>query len=49
MAELNNRKWLASEISDEYCQIILKRLNPNGFVKTNVRRDLSFFDNLADD
>ncbi len=49
MAELNNRKWLASEISDEYCQIILKRLNPNGFVKTNVRRNLSFFDNLADD
>jgi DNA modification methylase len=49
MAVLNNRKWLASEISNEYCEIIIKRLNPNGFEKTTVRRDLSFFDNLADD
>lgn len=38
MADINNRKWLASEISDEYCEIIVQRLNPNGFVKTTARR-----------
>lgn len=38
MADINNRKWLASEISNEYCEIIVQRLNPNGFVKTTVRR-----------
>ena len=27
MAQNNNRKWIMSEISDEYCKIIIERQN----------------------
>jgi DNA modification methylase len=27
MSVINNRKWIASEISDEYCKIIVQRIN----------------------
>ena len=37
MAILNNRNWIGSEISKEYCDIIGQRINPNGFEKTEVR------------
>ena len=29
MAQLNNRKWVGCEISQEYCDIVVKRLNEN--------------------
>ena len=37
MAILNNRNWIGSEISKEYCDIIEQRINPNGFEKTEER------------
>ena len=37
MSILNNRNWIGSEISKEYCDIIGQRINPNGFEKTEVR------------
>jgi DNA modification methylase len=37
MSILNKRNWIGSEISKEYCDIIEKRINPNGFEKTAVR------------
>lgn len=49
MADINNRKWLASEISNEYCEIILKRVYPNGFEKTTVRGFFSFTDDTQKD
>lgn len=37
MSILNNRNWIGSEISKEYCDIIEQRINPNCFEKTLVR------------
>ena len=45
MADRNNRKWVASEISKEYCQIIEQRLNPNNFEKVEAGGLFSFTDN----
>lgn len=36
MSIKNNRKWIASEMSEEYCQIIAERINHNGFEKTKA-------------
>lgn len=47
MADKNNRKWLASEISKEYCEIIIKRIYPNGFEKTTGRGLFSFTDDTT--
>lgn len=40
----NNRKWIASEISNEYCNVIERRLNPNNFEKVEERGIFSFTD-----
>lgn len=45
MADRNNRKWVASEISKEYCQIIEQRLSPNNFEKVEAGGLFSFTDN----
>jgi DNA modification methylase len=34
MSILNNRNWIASEVSDEYCKIIVKRINET---KTQIK------------
>lgn len=44
MSIKNNRKWIASEISEEYCKIIAERINQNSFEKTEVGGLFSFTD-----
>lgn len=38
----NNRQWIASEISEEYCGVIDKRINPNNFEKVEAGGLFSF-------
>lgn len=45
MSIKNKRKWLGSEISIEYCNIIERRLNPNGFEKDEARGQINLWDN----
>jgi len=40
----NNRNWIASEISSEYCDVIDRRINPNGFEKTKERGQINLWD-----
>ena len=37
MAKINNRNFIGSEISKEYCDIIEQRINPNNFEKVEER------------
>lgn len=44
MSILNNRRWIASEISEEYCKIIAERVNSNNFEKVEAGGLFSFTD-----
>lgn len=44
MSIINKRNWIASEISEDYCKIIEKRVNPNNFEKVEAGKLFSFTD-----
>lgn len=43
MSIINKRKWIASEISKEYCDIIEQRVNPNQFEKLEERGQINLW------
>ena len=47
MSIINKRKWIASEISSEYCDLIKHRINPNNFEKVEERGQINLWNNAT--